>query len=294
MPSPDLLPKGRSFPSAAVPPLDDVLKGARRRRTRQAGLVGAVAAAAVAAATIAFVPHGSSDSLRSVTPTVPGHTTSPSPAGHAPSIGVVRTVPSRPKVHRVVAGPVGQSTAKTKHQPPGNGSLYPPSQSTASDQATTVKGTVGPPHRMTKFDATQGCTGGGPSPTLGWCSYYDGATSGKAGRTVTLATAVCRLPGQGVATLTSRTGRQAHFDVGRPTYPPSWNWAHGRTFAQTKTSIDVAPGTCVEWYVSWRIVDNAGQLLKPGKYYLDAWTTMRPASAPAYAGTERPPTFTVR
>jgi len=294
MPSPDLLPKGRSFPSVVVPSLDDVLKGARRRRTRQAGMVGVVAAAAVAAATIALVPHGSSDSLHSVTPTVGGnHSVSAPPAAHNSSTAAVRSGPAQVKVHRVAAEPLSPPAAKTKHQPPGNTTLYP-KQSKTSDRATSVQGTVGPPHRITKFDATKGCTGTGPSPGEGWCSYYVGPTTGTAGHAVTLATAVCRLPGETTGLLRSRTGRQANFDVGKTAYRPVWRWSHGRTFSTSSTSMRVAAGTCVEWYVSWRVVDNAGQLLKPGQYYLDAWALMWDPNSPASAGTSSPITFTVR
>jgi len=293
MPSPDLLPRGRSFPSAAAPALDDVLKGARRRRTRHAGMVGVVAAAAVAAATFAFVPHGSPDSLHAVTPTLPGHTTPPSPAAHVPSVDVVRSVPRHPKSHGVV-GRSQHHVATPGYQPPANGTLQQPRSSDGSDVATTARNTVGPPHRWTKFDPTKGCGGTGPAVSEGWCSYYDGSKSGVPGRTVTLATDICRLPGQGTGTLVSRNGRQADFDVGVKTFRPLWRWSRGRTFSQPKTSLRVAAGTCVEWYVSWRIVDNSGQPLKRGSYYLDATPLVWDPSVQASTSTQNPIAFTVR
>ena len=293
MPSPDLLPKGRSFPSVGTPPLDDVLKGARRRRTRHAGMVGVAAAAAVTAATIAFVPHGSSDSLRTVTPTLPGHTTAPSRADHVPSVDVVQTAPQHTKVHRQTGGSTAHQVTTPGYQPPGNGTLQQPASSDGSDQATPTRGVVGPPHRVVKFDPTKGCGGTGPAAANGWCSYYAGSKAGHGGQAVTLATDVCRLPGQSIGTLVSSHGRQADFDAGKQTFRPLWRWSRGRTFSQPKTSVRVAPGTCVEWYVSWRVVDNAGQPLKRGSYYLDATPLVWDPTAPATAGTQNPIAFTV-
>lgn len=297
MPSPDLLPRGRSFPSAVAPPLDDVLKGARRRRTRQAGMVGVVATAAIAAATFAFLPHGSSDSLHSVTPTLPGHSESPAPAGHEKSVDVVRSVPNHAKTTRGVDGPATlQPVTKTKQQPSGNQPLPQPAQSRTSATATATAsgGTVGPPHRMTTFDASKGCAGNGPNATTGWCSYYSGALSGVAGRAVTLATSVCRLPGQSTGVLFSNHGKQADFTVGVTSYPAKWRWGRGRTFSEAGTSIRVPAGECVEWYVRWRVVNNAGKPLPSGKYYLDADPDMQPARGYAAAGTQASVDFTVR
>src|SRR5206468_1165535 len=135
MPSPDLLPRGRTLTTAAPPPLDDVLAGARRRRRRQAGAVGA-AVLAVAGSGVIVLAQGS-------------------------------------------LGPV-----------------------------------VGPNHRMTAYDPARPCNGSGPSPATGWCSYYVGATAGRVGQSVVLATNVCRLPGQGAGVLQSTTGQQADFSVG--------------------------------------------------------------------------------
>lgn len=300
MPSPDLLPKGRSYPSVVAPPLDGVLSSARRRRTRRAGLVGVVAAAAVSATAFAFVPHGSSASLHVVTPTVPDHSTSPSPAAHTSTTGVVRRDPTTTtKPTGTGQGSTAQTTTQTTttgntDQDATGHAAAPAEQPGSPDQATAVRRIVGPPHRTTQYDPTQACAGTGPTVAQGWCSYYDGATSGKAGQSVTLSTAVCRLPGQGTGTLSSRTGRQADFAVGKNTYRPVWRWSHGRYFTQAPTSIRVPAGTCVEWYVSWRVVDNAGRRLAPGSYYLAAAPRMGDASKTASATATNPITFTVR
>ena len=295
MPSPDLLPKGRSFPAAVAPPLDDVLSRARRRRTRRAGVVGGVTLAVVAAVAVAVVPHGSSQSMDVVTPTVSDHSIapSPSPSAHAPDVAVARRAPAdtTAKTTRHVTGT--QTTTATTQRVAGSA----PSQtapSAAPDQGTAVRRTVGPPHRTTAYHPTQPCTGSGPTAAQGWCSYYSGATAGSAGQTVTLATSMCRLPGQGAGTLVSRTGRQADFAVGKQAYPPVWRWSHGRSFTQSTTSIRLAAGTCVEWFVSWRVVDNTGKPLAPGTYYLDAAPRVHPASAPGSAYASKPGSFTVR
>lgn len=292
MPSPDLLPKGRSFPSAVAPPLDDVLRRAKFRRARRVGVIAGVAAVATAGAAFAFVPRGASDSLHTVTPTLPGHTTSPAPAAHRMTVHVVRTVPDHGKTHHgagasathgvTTTTPHGSDVGTTRSIQPG-----------ARDRGTAVQDTVGPPHRMTKFDASMGCTGNGPNPTTGWCSYYSGALSGAAGRAVVLATSVCRLPGQSTGVLYGN-GHEADFAVGESAYPPRWRWKHGRTFSKAPTSIRVPAGQCVEWYVTWRVVNNAGRPLPSGKYYLDAFPNMQPAQGYAAAGTERPVDFTVR
>lgn len=295
MPSPDLLPKGRSFPSVVAPPLDDVLKGARHRRARHAAVVGVVAAAAVAATTFAFVPRGSSQSMDTVTPARPDQSASPRPAAHVPP-----PVAEHRRLHDAKTSTSNADAAAT-HQDATGSAAHTHGMTTAPSEAqgdptvgTSVQRTVGPPHRTTRYDPTQPCDGSGPTVAQGWCSYYTGATAGAAGKTVTLATAVCRLPGQGGATLTSPTGRQADFAVGKQSYPPVWRWGHGRRFDQSASSIRVAAGTCVEWYVTWQVVDNAGNPLTPGRYYLDAFPRVRPADQPATGYASSPATFTVR
>lgn len=295
MPSPDLLPKGRSFPSVVAPPLEDVLNGARHRRARNAAVVGVVAAAAVAATTFAFVPHGSSQSMDVVTPTMPDHSASPRPAERvSPPAAVVHRRAHDMNTSKTDGTVIRQNATSSAERTHGTTATVPADTQPDPTAGTTVTRTVGPPHRTTRFDPTQPCDGSGPTVAQGWCSYYTGATAGTAGTTVTLSTAVCRLPGQGAASLVSRTGREADFAVGKQAYSPVWRWGHDRTFEQSSSTIRVAPGTCVEWYVAWRVVDNAGDPLAPGRYYLDASPRVRPADQPASGYASSPGKFTVR
>lgn len=154
-------------------------------------------------------------------------------------------------------------------------------------------GYVGPPHTLVAYDPSRPCAGSGPTPATGWCSYYTGATSGPGGATVALSTAVCRLPGLPGATLVADDGRQADFAVGVRGYDAAWTWSGGRSFSGTTSSIDVPGGTCVQWSVSWAVVDDAGKPLAPGSYYLSATPLMEPSDLPATADVDQPQTFTV-
>jgi len=293
MPSPDMLPNGRSFPSAAAPPLDDVLKRARLRRTRRAGVFAAVVVVAAAGVTIAFVPHGASDSLHSVTPAVHRQSASPAPhtvTAHLPRKAQTAVMQARQRAASQRATHLA-AVAHPKASRADQSVMRQPA--VTHDPSTRATRIVGPAHRMTRFKATHGCNGSGPVTATGWCSYYSGATGGTAGHTVTLATSVCRLPGQSTGVLQSSTGYQADFDAGRRAYPPVWTWSHGRAFTKAPTSIRVPAGACVEWYVSWRIVNDAGRPLKPGTYYLDATPQMGSTGA-ASAGAFNPRTFVVR
>jgi hypothetical protein len=128
---------------------------------------------------------------------------------------------------------------------------------------------VGPPHTVTAYDPTRGCTGDGPVVAQGWCSYYDGAMSGHAGIPVELAATVCRLPGQGAHTLEVDTGEQAEF--GASTQDSTvWTWSRGHHFSSYGTTFNLQAGTCLRWHVSWKVVDDSGRPLAPGVYSLMA------------------------
>ena len=145
---------------------------------------------------------------------------------------------------------------------------------------------------MTSYDASRACNGTGPTPALGWCSYYTGANSGRAGQSVLIATDVCRLPGQSAAQLISDNGQQAEFSVGMKAEPDVWTWSHGRKFTSSGTSITVPPGECVEWFVTWQVVDDSGRPLPAGTYDLNA-TPSDPPKGEASADVVNPQKFTV-
>jgi hypothetical protein len=258
MPDFDLIPRGRTLAPGTAPPLDSVLRGARRRRRVRASAVGVVAGASAIVAVLLAAPGPSSGSLKSVTPAIkpaPPSGQHRTPASAAPTTAHATT---------------GQSSRSASGGSAGGGAAIAGSPATRSGAASgaNAKGIVGPPHRMTSYDASRACNGTGPTPALGWCSYYTGATSGSAGQSVLIATDVCRLPGQSSAQLTSDNGQQAEFSVGPSAYPSLWTWSHGRRFTSTGTSITVAPGECVEWFVTWRVVEDDGRPMPAGTYDL--------------------------
>jgi hypothetical protein len=128
---------------------------------------------------------------------------------------------------------------------------------------------VGPPHTVTAYDPSRGCTGDGPVAAQGWCDYYDGPTSGQSGHPVELAATVCRLPGQDAHTLQVETGEQAQFSAATQE-SPQWTWSKGHHFSTYGTTFNVAAGSCLRWHVSWNVVDDAGRPLAPGVYSLVA------------------------
>jgi hypothetical protein len=283
MPSPDLLPKGRTFPTVSPPALDVVVDKAVRRRRVRAVAVGTVCAGVSVIAGLLLTTGTSANSLKVVTPAV-GPSASARPSV-APTLEAIGGDPSaHPPQHR---------------QPPAGTQPYAVAAATPSGpsgQAPPLRegpGIIGPPHRMVRYDATRGCNGTGPTAASGWCSYYDGATSGTAGQVVELATAVCRLPSAGSGTLVADDGRQADFDVGVDAYPASWTWSHAERFARGTTSVAVAAGSCVEWYVTWNVADDAGRPLHAGTYYLDATPLAQPSNANASATAYNPQRFTV-
>jgi hypothetical protein len=130
---------------------------------------------------------------------------------------------------------------------------------------------VGPPHTATAYDATKGCTGDGPVAAQGWCSYYDGAVSGKTGQPVELAAVVCRLPGQAPHPLQVESGLQADFSLSPVDEGTAlWTWSRGHRFSSYGTTFSLTAGGCLRWYVTWKVVDDAGRPLLPGLYHLMA------------------------
>jgi len=91
MPDFDLIPRGRTLAPGAAPPLDSVLRGARRRRRVRASAVGVVAGASAIVAVLLAAPGPSSGSLKSVTPAIkPTPPTGQHHASGAPSTTTAR------------------------------------------------------------------------------------------------------------------------------------------------------------------------------------------------------------
>lgn len=249
-----------------------VVATARRRRRRRTleVLSGSTALLVVAAALTALPRDDTRDELTVATP--------PSVASPAPTAESSADPSPGPAAPAPQASPEPQSTADGASSPepapepsPGGGEPQPAPSAQPARSAEPVAGAeVGPPSERTAMRSGETCDGSGPTPAQGWCSYYDGALEGRPGQTVTLATAVCRITGQGPGTLTADSGEHAVFAVGRQGGRPSWSWSTGRRFSSQGTTFTVEPGTCVRWFVSWDLTDDRGDGLPPGDYYLEA------------------------
>jgi hypothetical protein len=282
MPDLDLMPRGHVLEAAPRPPagLGDVLaRATRRRRRQQAGALATTAAACTAVLAFTMASGGGLESLGVTPATQTGHGVLPdeatpprlsAPDVPAPALagGSVGTASG--------SGPstaVEQPTAPRPHEEAG----------VSPQQQQGAGGEVGPPHTMTAYDPSRGCNGTGSNAAEGWCGYYDGATSGPAGKRVELAETVCRLPNRGTGTLLSDTGQQAEFSVhGKDAYT-KWTWSTGHRFSKRGTSITVPAGSCVRWSVSWNVVDAKGKARPAGAYDVSPkpWTYPAQATAPA-------------
>lgn len=297
MPDQDLLPRGHVLQAAPRPPagLGDVLvRAGRRRRRQQAGALATGAAACAAVLAFTMATSGPVDSLGVTPATGNGH-------------GVLTTNTAQPKADdahapAAVDGAVGSGSsgvsAGSGEQPAatGDGQQAATTAGTgATAQNTRAGGEVGPPHTMTEYNASRGCSGTWSNPAEGWCGYYDGSISGAAGKRVELAETLCRLPGRGNGKLLSEGGQQADFALFQNAYE-KWKWSTGHRFAKRGTSIAVPEGSCVRWSVTWTVVDAHGRPLPRGAYDLSAKPDMYPSEAtgPAWVGVDaNPVTFTV-
>jgi hypothetical protein len=277
MPDLDLLPPGHGMRTAPHPPagLGDVLTRATRRRRRQAGaLATGVAAACAALLAVTMTAGGGVDSL-GVTPAHPGLGVVPSNAPQVAGADAPSSVADAP------AGSAPQSNARGSitQQPAAAQERQREAVAAAGGQQPMAGGEVGPAHTTTTYDPSRGCAGDAPVTPAGWCGYYDGATTGRAGQPVELAETVCRLAGQGDGDLRTDNGQQAEFSATSQDAYLKWEWSKGHRFSKAGTTFHVAAGTCLRWKVSWRVVDNAGRPLAPGAYSLDARSTAYPPSA---------------
>lgn len=248
---------------------------ARRRRRRRAVEVasGSAAALAVVAALAVLPDAGARDQLTVATPppvasSGPSAASSPEPAEASPE----------PDDGTPQPAPTPQPTADDASSPDPAPEPTPdaeqPQPVPTDDAGRTTEpapgSEVGPPSERTAMRQGQACDGSGPTPAQGWCSYYDGALEGERGQTVSLATAVCRIAGQGPGRLTADDGEHAAFAVGRQAARPSWSWGQGRRFSPEGTTFTVEPGECIRWFVSWDLTDDRGEALPAGEYYLEA------------------------
>jgi hypothetical protein len=292
MPDRDLMPPGRSFGPEITPPggLEPVLGRARARRRAKAAAGSAMGGVAVVLAALVVSGGPSSDALRVTTPASSGSPAvqpqpDPSQSQQPAAVEQARAeAQARASAMASAAASARAIAASLRPSPRPTASPSPVPDSAAGTE-------VGPPYSITSYDATRKCDGTGPTAAQGWCSYYDGALSGRGGTAVELGSAVCRLPGQGTGTLYFDSGQQAEFDVGVDTYPASWTWSRGHHFRASGSTLTVAAGSCVRWHVSWDVVDDAGKPLAPGSYYLDA----RPyaTAGSAYVTTVSGEKFTV-
>jgi hypothetical protein len=295
MPDQDLMPRGHVLQPAPRPPagLGDVLvRATRRRRRQQAGALATTAAACAAVLAFTMVGGGAVDSLGQTPASQSGRGVLPEDA--APRV----SGPDAP-ASATVDGSVGTAVAPEQRTEPQQGAAQRRQEQPSgavTDQQKSTGGEVGPPHTMTAFDPSRGCAGWLSNPAEGWCGYYDGATSGPAGKRVELAETVCRLPNRGTASLVSDDGQQAEFTAMGKDARTKWTWSTGHHFSKRGTRIAVPAGSCVRWHVSWNVVDAEGRPLPAGAYSIDPQPTMYQATStgPATVWTDaNVVTFTV-
>jgi hypothetical protein len=292
MPDQDLLPPGQGLMPAPRPPagLGDVLvRAGRRRRRQQAGVLatGAVACAAILAFTMAS--GGAVDSLRETPATQTGQDVLPMQPSRVS--GPDDTTPATVDGS---TGAVSGSTAQgTGAQRAAAQARQDKARAAVAAQHNSSGGEIGPPHAVIPYDASRGCGANGPTVVMGWCSYYDGATTGTAGQQVELAEALCRVPGQGTGTLESDNGQQADFSVFTKDNYSKWTWSKGHHFSKQRTTIQVPAGSCVRWAVVWSVRDDSGRPLARGAYQLSAASWMGPPGDTVVDANAQFVTFTV-
>ncbi|MDT7550840.1 MAG: Intracellular proteinase inhibitor [Actinomycetota bacterium] len=292
MPDQDLLPRGHTMMRAPAPPagLGDVLmRAGRRRRRQQAGAVATGAAACLAVLAFTMAGGGAVDSLRETPATPTGHGVAPAQTPRVP--GPEAAVPAG--VDGAVGPVAGPALDGTGAQRAAAQSRQDKARAAAAAQHNSPGGEVGPPHTVVPYDASRGCGANGPTVVMGWCSYYDGATTGTAGQRVDLAEALCRVPGQGTGTLESDNGQQADFSVFTKDNYSMWTWSKGHRFSKQRTTIQVPAGSCVRWAVVWSVRDDAGRPLARGAYQLDAASSMGPPGDTVVDANAQFVTFTV-
>ena len=283
MPDPELLPAGRSLEAAPVSAggLGAVLAEARRRRRVHVGIASGIGSLALVVAVLLAGGVPGKDALST---TSPAHSGAPAPTTHATvahsSSSPAPSAPTSRPSATVPATVAGRPVPQTK----------PPSPRVSAHVAGNE---VGPPHSITAYDQTRTCNGDGPTPAQGWCSYYDGSTSGAAGSPVELAASVCRISGQGVGSLSVDSGQQAEFHVEDSRRSSEWTWSSGHRFSAQGTQITVAAGTCVRWSVGWNVTDQQGRPLAPGTYQLTARPYVVVSGGNSVASYTNPLTFTV-
>lgn len=105
----------------------------------------------------------------------------------------------------------------------------------------------------------------GPAAATGWCFYYDGPATVRAGDTHPYRMNVCRLPGRGTGTLTYDGEQQVDFAVGDSTRE-EWRWSGGYVFGTDQTEVTVNESRCSRWTVTWDGTDAYGEHVRAGEY----------------------------
>lgn len=105
----------------------------------------------------------------------------------------------------------------------------------------------------------------GPAAAGGWCMYYDGPESVRAGDVHPYRMHVCRHLGRGTGTLRYEGEQQVDFTVeggGRT----EWRWSGGYAFGKDPTQVEVGEGRCARWTVAWNGADAYGEHVRAGEY----------------------------
>lgn len=270
------LPSRVPAPTFTPDAYDETRALGSRRRRRQATWVGGGSGAVAALVTAVVLAQSAAPGDRALLiPGDPIPTTSESAQpGPTPTPTPTRggLVPQLPPLPVGLPAPTPTLTGPPTAPPEGTPAPSGPSSPEPGELTT------GPKPTRTTYDPTKGCNGSGPVG-FGWCSYYDGDLTAVHGSTAELAGAVCRMTGQPAGTLRSDDGEFASFFAATQDNLLLWDWSHGRAFAKTPASFDVAAGTCLRFAVTWDLTGNDGKALPVGSYSADA----RPAVADSSA-----------
>lgn len=282
----DLMPPRLDAVAPSLPGAEAARALGRRRRRRQE-LLSAAALSTVAVVAVALSSGG--DSGRQTL--VPGvvATASASATASSQAQAPVAASPTPTPLPSAVASALASAL-------PSSRPLGPKPTPTSQPAPPRQRGiTNGPEPTVTRYDASRQCDGSGPTAGSGYCSYYDGVRTARAGTRAELAASVCRLPGQLTGTLRAASGEYAHFAAGTVDAGTLWDSAHGRRFGTTSRTWQVQAGTCLRFALVWDLRGNDGTVLPRGSYRLDARPYVEPdeASAGAVVAFENVETLTI-
>ena len=265
-------------------PRPDVLQAVvatGRRRLRRAALGGAGALTTVAAMVLGVGMLGGSgtDGLvvvpASPEPEVsPVATPTPGEASPPPDRSASAPGPARPAPEPQPAGRPSSSAA-----PQGDAPGDEPR--TAAGQGSLPEHRERPTRRERSGDLCQGSRATWAPEGYRVCMAVQMSTSVAQYSPVSIELELCSsLSSPGHLRLAFPTGREHEVQV-RPQDELDdyrWTWSRHYRFTQGAHELALAPGECLSWVTQWDTRNDAGQVLPPGEYYVEAVVAAEGAS----------------